>query len=105
MSPFVILLIVALVVSSIGFKKYVWFISIGYGFSICAIGIALFVMFGSRIDTGIALQCALFILYGLRLGGYLTYRELKMTSYNKKMVGEIKDGKTISMIAKIGIWV
>ena len=105
MSPFVILLIVALVVSSIGFKKYVWFISIGYGFSICAIGIALFVMFGSRIDTGIALQCALFILYGLRLGGYLTYRELKMTSYNKKMVGEIKDGKTISMIAKICIWV
>ena len=33
-----LLLITALVVSSIGFKNYVWFISLGYGFSIAAEG-------------------------------------------------------------------
>ena len=35
-----------LLVSSIGFKKYVWFISIGYGFSITATGIMLLVLYG-----------------------------------------------------------
>ncbi len=105
MSPFVILLITALVVSSIGFKKYVWFISIGYGFSVCAIGIVLLALFHGQMDPGITVQCVLFILYGLRLGGYLTSRELKSGSYNKKMKTEIKDGKGMSVIAKCGIWI
>ena len=38
---FLVLFGVTLLVSSIGFKKYVWFISLGYGFSVCAIGITL----------------------------------------------------------------
>ena len=29
----------AMLVSSIGFKNYVWFISLGYGFSIAAAGL------------------------------------------------------------------
>ena len=105
MPNFVVLLIVALIVSAIGFKKYVWFISIGYGFSVCAIGLALIIMFRGQMDAGLLVQCILFMVYGLRLGGYLAYRELRMASYNKKMVGEIKDGKTMSMIAKCGIWI
>jgi len=36
---FVILILVAAIVSAIGFHKYVWFISLGYGFSITALGI------------------------------------------------------------------
>ena len=47
----------------------------------------------------------LFILYGLRLGGYLTYRELKSSSFNTKMQTEIKVGKGMSLIAKCGIWI
>lgn len=45
MSSFLVLLLVALVVSAVGFYKYVYFISIGYGFSVAAIGVALMVMF------------------------------------------------------------
>ena len=105
MPNFVVLLIVALIVSAIGFKKYVWFISIGYGFSVCAIGLALILMFRGQMDAGLLVQCILFMIYGIRLGGYLAYRELRMASYNKKMVGEIKDGKTMSMAAKCGIWI
>ena len=41
MNGFLVLFAVALAVSAIGFKKYVWFISIGYGFAVAAIGIAL----------------------------------------------------------------
>lgn len=105
MPGFVILVIVSLVVSAIGFKKYVWFISIGYGFSVCAVGLTLIAMFRGSMDALVLIQCILFVLYGLRLGGYLAYRELKMTSYNKKMKTEIKDGKGMSIVAKCGIWI
>jgi steroid 5-alpha reductase family enzyme len=105
MNGFLILFAVALVVSAIGFKKYVWFISIGYGFSVAAIGAALLCMFGGSADAGLIIACVLFILYGCRLGGYLAYREIKSSSYNRKMKTEIKDGKGMSVIAKCGIWV
>ena len=105
MNTFGIALIVAMAVSAIGFKKYVWFISIGYGFAVCALGITYFVLFHSTMDAGTIAACALFIIYGLRLGGYLAYRELKSSSYNNKMKTEIKDGKGMPVIAKCGIWV
>lgn len=46
-------LIVALVISSIGFKKYVWFISIGYGFSIAGLGALLLVLLRERLSAGV----------------------------------------------------
>ena len=64
MKVFLILMIIAMIVSSMGFKKYVWFISIGYGFAICAIGLALIAMFHGSMDTGLLIQCLLFFLYG-----------------------------------------
>lgn len=105
MNGFLILFAVALIVSAIGFKKYVWFISIGYGFSVAAIGVTLLCLYGMSADAGLIIACVLFFLYGLRLGGYLTYRETKKASYNKKMKNEIKDGKGMSIVAKCGIWI
>lgn len=105
MPVFLAAFLVALIVSAIGFKKYVWFISIGYGFSVAAIGVLLLCMFAGSMDAGLVIACVLFILYGCRLGGYLAYRELRSGSYNKKMETEIKDGKGMSIIAKCGIWV
>ena len=97
--------IAALVVSSIGFKKYIWFISIGYGFAICAIGDLLLTIYGRELGGGLTIALILLVVYGLRLGGYLTYREMKHVSYNKKMKTEIKDSKNMSLIAKIAIWI
>ena len=101
---FWLLFAVCMIVSSIGFKNYVWFISLGYGFSIAAQGIAMLVLYGQTLTVGTIICCAVFTLYGLRLGGYLAYREFKMTSYNKNMKGEIKDGKTVPFGVKIAIW-
>ena len=102
---FLWMLVLALLVSSIGFKKYIWFISLGYGFSIAAIGVALFICFQSALTVGTAVACTLFILYGCRLGGYLAFREFKITSYNAKMKTEIKDGKNMPFVAKCAIWI
>ena len=105
MTGFLAVFAMALLVSAIGFKKYVWFISIGYGFSIAAIGALLLCLYGSKADAGLVAACILFILYGCRLGGFLAYRELRMGSYNKKMKAEIKDGAGMPFAAKCGIWI
>ncbi len=94
-----------MIISSIGFKNYVWFISLGYGFSIAGQGILMLILYGQSLSIGTIICCALFIIYGLRLGGYLAIREFKSTSYKKNMTGEIKDGKTVPFGVKIAIWV
>ena len=87
---FIVIFTAILLVSSIGFKKYVWFISIGYGFSITATGLVLLMLYGKTLDIFGIIACFIFVLYGLRLSGYLAYREFKNKSYNKNMKGEIK---------------
>ena len=102
---FWILFGICMLVSSIGFKNYVWFISLGYGFSIAAQGVAMLIMYGQGLTLGTIITCVLFILYGLRLGGYLAIREFGGSAYKKNMKGEIKDGKTVPFGVKITIWV
>ena len=102
---FWILFAICMVVSSIGFKNYVWFISLGYGFSIAGEGLLMLILYGQQLTLGTILCCALFIIYGCRLGGYLAIREFGSSSYKKNMVGEIKDGKTVPFGVKIAIWV
>lgn len=100
-----ILLGVALVVSSIGFKNYVWFISLGYGFSIAAEGIAMPIIYHKSLSVATIILSSLLIVYGFRLSGYLAIRGVKSASYKKHMTNEIKDGKTVPFGVKIAIWV
>ena len=102
---FWLLFAVCMLVSAIGFKNYVWFISLGYGFSIAAEGIAMLILYGKSLTLGTIICCVLFVLYGCRLGGYLAFREIKSGSYKKNMVGEIKDGNTVPMGVKLAIWI
>lgn len=102
---FWLLFAAALLISSIGFKNYVWFISLGYGFSIAGEGLLMLLLYGHELTAGTVICCLLFIIYGCRLGGYLAYREFKSTTYGKNMKGEIKDGKTVPFGVKIAIWV
>lgn len=45
-----ILTLAALIACCCGFKKYVWFLSIGYGFAIAVIGIVLIVFGAQRLE-------------------------------------------------------
>ena len=102
---FLLLFGICMLVSAIGFKNYVWFISLGYGFSIAAEGLAMLILYGQQLTLGTILCCGLFIIYGLRLGGDLAIRELGSSSYKKNMKGEIKEGSTVPFGVKIAIWV
>ena len=99
-----ILLGVALLISSMGFKNYVWFISLGYGFSIAGEGIAMLIIYRDSLSLATVLLASLLILYGIRLSGYLAIREAKSSSYKKHMKSEIKDGKTVPFGVKCAIW-
>ena len=41
---------ICMLVSAIGFKNYVWFISLGYGFSIAAQGVAMLFLYGQGTE-------------------------------------------------------
>ena len=102
---FFVLFIVAMVISSIGFKKFVWFISLGYGFSMAGIGAALLVLFHKSLTPVTVLLSILLIVYGCRLGFYLMLREIRSSSYQATMKNEIKDGSDMNFFLKIVVWI
>lgn len=103
-TSFLIILAVALLFSACGFKKYVWFISLGYGFAVAAIVAALMILFRDTLTAGTIIACVLFLAYGIRLSGYLAHREIKRAAYNAKMKTEIKSGKGMKFGVKCAIW-
>lgn len=102
---FLILLLVAMVISSIGFKKFVWFISLGYGFSIAGLGVVMLLMFRNSQTPVTILLSVMCVIYGCRLGGYLIIRERKSVSYQKTMKNEIKDGADTKLFAQAMVWI
>ena len=87
-----ILFIVCAVACAVGFYKFVYFLSIGYGFAVALGGVAVCVM-NFINPTGVPLwivlvQTALFIAYGARLSGFLLVRELKNASFKKTDVAK-----------------
>ena len=90
----------AMLISAIGFYKYVYFISLGYGFSIAGLGLLMLAMYRQSLTAGTVAACVLFAVYGCRLGGFLLVRELKSAAYNSKMKTEIKDGSTMGFGVK-----
>ncbi len=108
-----ILLIVCAVMCAVGFYKFVYFLSIGYGFAIAGGGIAVFVMYFVEKSEAplfvILLQTILFIAYGARLSGFLLAREFKNASFRKTEVAKStlakNDEKKMPVFVLITIWV
>lgn len=100
-----IILASVLIVCLCGFKKYVWFISVGYGFSISVIGLMTIILFNPNMDFFNALYAGVMVLYGIRLGGYLLLREKKSAAYNAKMKNEISDGSHMPFYVKVLLWI
>ncbi len=71
-----VLLIAALLVSSIGFYRTVLFISVGYAFAITAMTVITVITYVDALTWVSLLQNVLLFLWSVRLGGYLIQREL-----------------------------
>ena len=98
----------SLLVCLCGFKKYVYFMSIGYGFSVAVIGAAMAVMsiIGLYPAVGIAhyIQFALFVIYGFRLSGFLLIREIKNATYRKTLAEATGDESKMPIFVKAVMW-
>ena len=62
MKTFLIIFVLAMIASSCGFRKYVWFISLGYGAAVALIGAGLLFLFSRVLTVGTILECVLFIV-------------------------------------------
>jgi len=111
---FQILLLTSFLVSSIGFIKLVWFISIGYGYGIAATAVVMgaYVL---RCSSGgdsvldapllpLWAQLALLVAYGLRLGTHVLRRE-RNAHYQKAAKESYGDKNRASLSAKFAVWV
>ena len=100
---FLSLLATSLIVSSIGFIRLVWFISIGYGYSVLAMSLLLGVLAWTSITWLLAAQLVLLATYGFRLGTHCLVRE-RNAAYRKaasENYGEPNPGVAV----KFAIWI
>ncbi len=105
-----IILAVCAVLCAVGFYKFVYFLSIGYGFAVAGGGITILLMALANGWTGGTLllavvQAALFVAYGVRLSGFLLVREIKNAAYRKTLKEATGDDKKIPVFVLATIWV
>ncbi len=108
-----ILLAVCAVLCAVGFYKFVYFLSIGYGFAVAGGGIAIFIMYLLNPSATpiwlVLIQMVLFIAYGVRLSGFLLVRELKNISFKKTDVAKDtlakNNEKKMPVFVLVTIWV
>ena len=104
-----ILAIVCAVLCAVGIYKFVYFLSIGYGFAVAGGGIAVFIMalvVGTEAPLWVLLvQAALFVAYGIRLSGFLLVREIKNAAYRKTLKEATGNEKKMPFFVLFTIWV
>lgn len=105
-----IILIVCAILCAVGFYKFVYFLSIGYGFAVAGGGITILLLalmngWSKGVLWLVVLQCVLFIAYGVRLSGFLLVRELKNAAYRKTLKEATGDDKKMPIFVLVTIWV
>ena len=100
-----IVLIVCAALCAVGFYKYVYFLSIGYGLAVAGGAVAIALLFLDGLEPVHILLLALFIAYGVRLSGFLLVRELKNAAYRRTLTEVAGDEKAMPVFVKFAIWV
>ena len=105
-----IICLVCAVLCAVGFYKYVYFLSIGYGFAIAGGGLTVLVIalkngLAKGVTWLLALQTILFLAYGARLSGFLLVREIKNAAYRKTLKEATGNDKKIPVFVSISIWI
>lgn len=95
----------ALLCSVIGFKRFVWFLSIGYGYAVAGIALCALAYGATKglLTVGTIAGLAVCALYGIRLGTFLLRRETRNMAYKKIL--DQKAGKEPPFFVKFVCWV
>ena len=104
MNYLLILLLVSLAVSALGWVYFIYFFSLGYGFGISALAIAIAVIFRNVLTIPTALLCLVMFIFGMRLGLYLATREKRSAEYKKILYGPDASKKK-PLFVVITVWI
>ena len=106
-------IIVAAIGCIMGFHKFVWFMSVGYGFSVMVIGV-YHIVYGLIAGTYLLadgtlrlvpmITSALLAVYGFRLGGFVLMRELKNAAYRKTLNASV-GAKKMPFFVSLIMWI
>jgi len=102
--PLLILLLIALLVNSVGFRYFVHFLNVGYAFSIIGMCLAAVAMFWHLLDWYAALHLFGLLVWGLRLGVFVLRRE-RQPAYHKELQAIQHKYGNIRWPVKSIIWV
>lgn len=94
----------ALVISAVGFVRLVYFMTIGYAFSISAMAAATLALFGAQATWPAILHAALLGVYGLRLGVFQIVRE-RSPAYRLELEEIEARNKNVGTGVRVGIWI
>ena len=94
----------ALLISASGFYRTVYFVSIGYAFSIAAMAVTTLLVFRQDLAWFNLLQNVCLAVYGLRLGTYLLRREGK-SSFSKERESITQRTADLTFGRKIPMWI
>ena len=78
-----ILLVVSLAVSAVGWKYFIYFFSLGYGYGVAALAVTMGVMYHADLTLSTVALLVMLFIFGIRLGTYLFVRERKAAAYRK----------------------
>ena len=102
---YLIILAISFLFSAVGFRMYIYFFSLGYGLAVAAIGVTLAILYGANAGPAELLACSLFVIYGLRLAGYLLVREGRSSAYRNVLSPEMERSRQMPIGPKLAIWV
>lgn len=97
-------LLLALLISALGFKRSDWFISLGYGFSITALAVLFGLANLGSLGLLDVLQLVLLAGYGLRLALHLIQRE-RAASFGAELAASEDRSRRIQGGVKVAIWI
>ena len=105
-----IILAVCAVLCAVGFYKFVYFLSIGYGFAVAGGGITILLLailngWSDGVLWLAIAQAALFVIYGARLSGFLLVREIKNAAYRKTLKEATGNDKKMPIFVLATIWI
>lgn len=83
MTELLILFAVSVLVSAVGWKYFIYFFSLGYGYGVAALAITMVLLHTASITLAEVALCVLLFVFGCRLGTYLFIRERKAAAYRK----------------------
>ncbi|MBR1797731.1 MAG: DUF1295 domain-containing protein [Clostridiales bacterium] len=100
-----VLLIVSAVLCAVGFYRFVYFMTSGYGLAVAGIGVSIgaIAIVNGYTSVAMLLLCVLCLVYGLRLGLFLIIREIKSEAYRKTLASQTQN--KVPFFVSIVMWV